>query len=281
MVVVPPAKVNLGLNVVSRRADGYHDIESVLRRIPLCDVLEVVVDERLPSGELRLSHSGLPVPGDPESDLCMRAFRAFHAVHPLPGMQAHLHTVIPMGAGLGGGSSDAAHMLQVLNALSGHPLGAHQLHELAASLGSDCPFFLKEGAQLATGRGEELTPLELDLSGWQLLLVNPGIHVSTPDAYRLTQPSGSPAGLAHALTGPVEQWVGLVRNDMERGVFSLHPAIGAIKEQLVQAGATYAAMSGSGSSVFGLFRQAPDPPPCWPPGYRHWLMPLQGSSCRN
>lgn len=281
MVVFPHAKVNLGLNVVRRRADGYHDMESVLLPIPLFDVLEAVVDDARPSGELQLVHSGLPVPGDPENDLCQRAYRAFHAMHPLPGMRAHLHKVIPMGAGLGGGSSDAAHMLLLLNTLSGHPLGNTELHQLAASLGSDCPFFLTNGAQLATGRGDELTPLPLDLSGWHLLLVNPGIHVSTPEAYRLTRPSGGPVDLDAALKRPMEEWTTFVRNGMEEGVFAMHPVIGTIKDQLLRAGASYAAMSGSGSSVFGLFRKVPDPPPTWPAGYRSWLLPIQGSNSRS
>lgn len=281
MVVFPHAKVNLGLNVVRRRPDGFHDIESVLLPIPLCDALEAVVDEELPAGELQLAHSGLPVPGDPQNDLCARAYRAFHSVHPLPGIRAHLHKVVPMGAGLGGGSSDGAHMLKLLNALCGRPLDGPRLHDLAATLGSDCPFFLEEGAQLVTGRGEELHPLPVDLAGWQLLLVNPGIHVPTPEAYRRTRPSGTGADLADALRRPVEEWNALVRNGMEEGVFTLYPTLGTIKEQLLEAGATYAAMSGSGSSVFGLFRKVPDPPPTWPAGYRSWLLPIQGSNSRS
>lgn len=257
MVVFPFAKVNLGLNVVRRRSDGYHDIESILYPIPLEDMLEAVLDGGLPDGELHLSHSGLPVPGDPGNDLCQRAYRTFHAAYPLPGVRAHLHKMIPMGAGLGGGSSDATHMLMLLNELVGRPLDHRALHELAASLGSDCPFFLERRARAAVGRGEVLSPVDVDLTGWTLVLLHPPVHVPTPEAYRLTRPSGRYMDLETAVGQPVRSWGERLLNGMEEGVFKAHPVIGDLKRSLLAAGAVHAAMSGSGSCVFGLFTDPP------------------------
>lgn len=273
MLVFPCAKINLGLNVVRRRADGYHDIESVLVPIPLTDALEAVVDPALPQGTTVLTRSGRPVPGDPDMDLVLRAYRLVHALHPLPGLRVHLHKAIPIGAGLGGGSSDGAHMLLLLDRLFGLRLGPEVMRTLAAQLGSDPPFFLHHGPCLAEGRGEHLTPLALSLDELWLVLVDPGIHVSTAEVYARTRPSGTSVDLRSILAGPIDSWQGRLINGMEEAVFTLHPAIGRIKRALLEAGARYASMSGSGSSVFGLFTERPRFEPLTF-GAPHWTLPL-------
>lgn len=273
MLVFPCAKINLGLNVVRLRNDGYRDIESVLVPIPLCDALEAVVDPSLAAGQVAVTRTGRPVPGDAGDDLVARAYRLVHARHPLPGLQVHLHKAIPIGAGLGGGSSDGAHMLQLLDRLFGLGLAPAVLRELAAQLGSDPPFFLQRGPCLAEGRGERLTPLPLALDGLWLVLVDPGIHVSTAEVYARTRPSGASVDLPAILRDPVGTWQGRLLNGMEEAVFTLHPAIGRIKRALLGAGAAYASMSGSGSSVFGLFTERPRFA-ALTFGAPHWTLPL-------
>lgn len=258
MIAFPPAKINLGLNVLRKRTDGYHDIESVLVPIPLHDVLEIIVAPDVAAGEVVFTSSGLPVPGDTANNLCLKAVHAVRAHRPLPGLRMHLHKVIPMGAGLGGGSSDGAHAIRLLDGLLDLQLGPALKHELAASLGSDCPFFLSDRPQLATGRGEVLEPVELDLRGWWLALVNPGIHVSTPEVYKNTSPTGLSMDFASMLRNSAPAaWRAHVLNTMEPYVFSAYPAVEAVREALLGMGADHAAMSGSGSSVFGLFMEKP------------------------
>jgi 4-diphosphocytidyl-2-C-methyl-D-erythritol kinase len=246
MLVFPPAKINLGLNVVRRRDDGYHDIQSVLVRIPLCDALEAVIDPALGGNEVIFTRTGIDVPGSPDDDLCMKAVRMLQREHHLPCLRVHLHKAIPAGAGLGGGSSDGAHMLHLLDRLCGLRLPREHLHTMAAALGSDVPFFLGSGPQLAEGRGEKLRPVTVDLRGLWLVVVNPGVHVPTAEVYRNTTPSGREVDLEAALLRPFEEWNEHVVNGMEPYVFSAYPAVAAAKETLLVAGAAYAAMSGSG-----------------------------------
>lgn len=264
MIAFPPAKINLGLNVLHKRSDGYHDIESVLVPIPLYDVLEIILAPDVAAGEVVFTSSGLPVPGDTSNNLCLKAVDAVRAHRPLPGLRMHLHKVIPMGAGLGGGSSDGAHTIRLLDELLELQLGDALKHELAASLGSDCPFFLSDRPQLATGRGEVLKSVELDLRGWWLALVNPGIHVGTPEVYKNTTPTGrSMDFLAVVGNAAPATWRSEVVNTMEDYVFSAYPAVKAVRDELLALGADHAAMSGSGSSVFGLFRAEPHLPSAW------------------
>lgn len=275
MIVFPHAKINLGLNVVRKRGDGYHDIESVLVPIPLHDVLEVIVDRDLAAGEVMFTRTGLPVPGDPEQDLCMKAVRVLQAAKALPGLRMHLHKVIPLGAGLGGGSSDGAHTLKLLNDLLALSMEGSELLDMAKGLGSDCPFFLHQGPQLVEGRGDEMAPLSLDLSPYWIMLVNPGVHVPTAEVYLNTAPSGTSDGLGTLLMEQqVEEWQRVLQNHMEPYVVKTHPAVGTIKRRLMEAGAIYAAMSGSGSTVFGLFKA--DPPRMeWPTTHRAWSLRLK------
>lgn len=273
MLIFPFAKINLGLHVLRKRPDGYHDIRSVLFPIPLRDALEAVVDESRASGEVQFESSGLPVPGDPASNLCLKAVEMIREQRELPGLRMHLHKAIPTGAGLGGGSSDGAHTLLLLDQLLDLRISAEELHTMAARLGSDCPFFLKERPQLAQGRGERLNPIEVDLKNHWLALVNPGIHVPTSEVYQGMQLASAHTALEEALKAPPSAWQGTVVNDMEPYVFAKHPAIGAIKAELLRHGAVYAAMSGSGSSVFGIFREEPTAPE-FPAAYRSWVFPL-------
>lgn len=258
MIVFPPAKINLGLNVLRLRDDGYRDIRTVMLPVPLQDVLEAVVDPALAQGEVVFTRSGRPVPGDPDQDLCARAVRQMAERKRLPGLRLHLHKVIPMGAGLGGGSSDGAHTLLLLNDLLGLGVAPAELHAMAAALGSDCPFFLHQLPQLAEGRGERLTPAEIRLSGWWLVIANPGVHVGTAEVYAHTPLRPDAGDLVAIAGGSPTTWRDRLVNDMEAYVFEAYPQVAGLKRALEEAGATYAAMSGSGASVFGLFRERPE-----------------------
>lgn len=271
MLLFPYAKINLGLNVLRRRVDGYHDLQSVMLPIPLCDALEVVVDPEVEDGKVLYTRSGLYIPGDSTSDLCMRAVAAVGALHPLPGIRVHLHKVIPMGAGLGGGSSDGTHMLISLNELLSLGLNYGQLHRMASELGSDCPFFLLKKAQLAEGRGEILRELELDLAGLWLVVVNPGEHISTPEAFRNCNPSGQmidPQQIVREKA--LEEWDRMMPNTLEPYVMANYVAVASVKRKLMDAGAAYSAMSGSGSTVFGFFQEEPAAMQ-WPDDHVQWI----------
>ena len=257
MLVFSFAKINLGLQVLRKRTDGFHDIRSVMLPIPLYDALEVVLDDSLAPGEMRFDRSGIPVPGDASSDLCVKAVEQVRGLRELPGLRMHLHKVVPTGAGLGGGSSDAAHTLLLLNKLLDLRLSPEELHSIATKLGSDCPFFLQHGAQLAEGRGEVLSPVNIDLADHWLVLVNPGIHVPTAEVYGNMRLRSQHEDLRQLISSPISAWQGTVVNDMEEYVFAKYPAIGAIKKELLSIGAEYAAMSGSGASVFGIFSKKP------------------------
>lgn len=273
MLAFPSAKINLGLNVMERLPDGYHTIETVLLPIPLFDALEVVVDPSLGPAGTVLVRTGIAVPGRLEDDLCLKAVHALRALRPLPGLRVHLHKAIPIGAGLGGGSSDGTRMLMLLNDLLHLGISADGSRALAATLGSDCPFFVDPRPQLAEGRGERLRPIDPDLRGQWLVLVNPGIHVPTAEVYRNTKPTGRSMDLAGILSRPMADWQGSLVNVMEEYVFARHPEVGTIKRTLLEAGAAYAAMSGSGSSVFGLFPERPAGL-TFPTGHSTWTLRL-------
>lgn len=258
MLRFPQAKINLGLNVLARRPDGFHDIESVMVPIPLHDVVEAVLAPDLGTNGLEYTRSGLPIPGPIETDLCYKAVRLLQRGRGLPGLRLHLHKVVPMGAGLGGGSSDGASTLELVNTLCGLQLNKQQLADHALELGSDCPFFLQGQVCIARGRGERLTPVDIDLNGLWLILANPGVHVGTAEVYQNTIPT--------ELNWPIEavfhrerqlEWEKTLPNTMEPYVLRTYPEVDALKQKLKQAGAFYTAMSGSGSSVFGLFTEEP------------------------
>lgn len=249
MILFPPAKVNLGLNVLYKREDGYHEIKSCMAEIPLCDVLEI-----LPADAFEFVQTGLTVEGDPESNLCVKAYRILQDRYGIGPVYMHLRKIIPMGAGLGGGSSDATYVLLGLNQLFELNLDDAVLESMAAELGSDCAFFVKGGVQLSEGRGEVLSPMQLDLKGYFMKLVYPSLHIGTGEAYGNVQFQTDVSGYDGLLNNDFSRLV----NSFETHAFSKFPELEKIKQELIQEGAFYAAMSGSGSSIFGLFQEKPE-----------------------
>ena len=258
MILFPQAKINLGLNVVERRPDGYHNLETVFYPVPLQDALEVqVMADEFPSDvDCDLKVTGISVEGDERRNLVVRAYELLKQEFPqLPRVHAHLYKAIPTQAGMGGGSSDCAAMLTLLNREFRLGLTEEQLISRAARLGADCPFFIVNRPAYAEGIGERLQPVGLDLGGWFLAVVRPDIPVPTKDAFALIVPRRPAVNCRDLVARPVEQWRGVLLNDFEKSVFAQHPEIGRVKEQLYELGAVYSAMSGSGSAVFGLFRK--------------------------
>ncbi|MBP5338843.1 MAG: 4-(cytidine 5'-diphospho)-2-C-methyl-D-erythritol kinase [Prevotella sp.] len=260
MIVFPQAKINLGLNVVERRPDGYHNLETVFYPVPLEDALEVTpMDERFPSATgCDLKVTNLAIEGDDERNLVVRAYRLLKEEFPaIVRVHINLYKAIPTQAGMGGGSSDGAAMLTLLNKMCDLGLSEQQLIDRAARLGADCPFFVLGRPAYAEGIGERLQPIGLSLKGWHLVVVRPDIPVPTKEAFSLIRPHRPQKNCLDIVRQPVETWRDELVNDFEQSVFALHPEIGAIKQRLYDLGAVYAAMSGSGSAVFGLFREIP------------------------
>jgi len=256
MLVFPKAKINLGLRITGRRPDGYHDIETLFYPVNLCDALELVSDPGKP-GKDTLSVSGFEIPGLAEDNIVLKAVRKLREDFPVPNLRIHLHKHIPAGAGLGGGSSDAAFMLKVVNRTFALGLSAADLKNIAAELGSDCPFFIECLPSFASGRGEILTPAGTILEDYYAVLVNPGIKVSTREAYENCIPSKSESPLADLVKTPVSEWKEIIVNDFEKTVFIIYPQIKEIKQALYASGAVYSSMSGSGSTVYGIFNKKP------------------------
>jgi len=256
MLVFPKAKINLGLMIKGKRSDGYHDIETVFYPVGLCDALELVKDM---SGNVDdiLTVTGYAIPGRPEENIVLKALKKVRETFSIPPVRIHLHKNIPAGAGLGGGSSDAAFMLQAVRRIFGLPLGKEDLKIIAGEIGSDSPFFIDCQPAFATGRGEILTPLSSFLSGFRIVLVNPGIQVSTKKAYEECVPLMSEVSLHETIRKPVHEWKDILFNDFEKSLFIRYPEIRTIKEKLYDAGAIYSSMSGSGSTVYGIFNQKP------------------------
>ena len=261
MKAFPNCKINLGLHVVRRRSDGYHDLETVFLPVPLCDELEIN-----PSESFSFSQTGIAIDCNPEDNIVVRAYRLLQRECGirLPEVEISLRKKIPFGAGLGGGSSDAAFTLKMVDELYSLGLGSERLCTLAAKLGADCPFFIDNRPAFATGIGDCLTPLDFNpLAGHKLLLVKPDEAVSTAEAYGGITPRErrndiEPCNLAEAVARPVEEWARLIVNDFEATVFAKHPRLAAIKQTLYDTGALYAAMSGSGSTIYGIFEAGND-----------------------
>ena len=257
MIVYPNAKINIGLNIVERRNDGYHNISTLFYPIKdLRDILEVSIASTH-SEPLEFKQTGIAIDCTEENNLCIKAHRLMSNACPLPPIKMHLHKIIPMGAGLGGGSSNGAFALKAINDLVGKPLTKEKLNELALELGSDCPFFVMNEPCIGEGRGEILEPFNIDLSGFYILLVNPGIHVNTGKAYSLSKPTPWRIPLDCLLNENIRYWKDSIGNDFENVVFEQHPEIKKIKHTMYDLGAIYASMSGSGSTVFGLFKSEP------------------------
>lgn len=251
MVLFPNSKINLGLNIVGKRTDGYHDLETVFFPVELKDALEVIEAK-----ETNFSLSGLPVNGNINDNLCLKAYHLIQKDFPgLPPVSIHLHKAIPMGAGLGGGSADGAFMLAMLNKKFQLNLSEKRLMDYALQLGSDCPFFIINKPCFATGRGENLSPVQIDLFGYKIALVHPGIHISTKEAFSNLAPAFPKKRIPEIITQPISTWKDDLVNDFEKNVFALFPAIKEIKDRLYKEGAIYASMTGSGSTVFGIFEE--------------------------
>jgi 4-diphosphocytidyl-2-C-methyl-D-erythritol kinase len=251
MVSFPHCKINLGLNVVSKRADGFHNIETCFYPVPRTDILEII-----PSSELLFTQSGIDVPGLQDDNLCVKAYRLLKNDFKIGSIKMHLHKIVPMGAGLGGGSSDAACTLQSLNSVFDLKLSHENLNKYAAQLGSDCSFFLEDGPMIGTGRGEILSPCSTSLKGYYLVLIKPDINISTAEAYSGIIPSVMEFSIEEILRLPISEWRSKLKNDFEKSIFEKYPLIGQLKEKMYSCGAHYASMSGSGSCVFGLFKKS-------------------------
>ena len=258
MICFPNAKINLGLQVVSKRLDGYHNIETIFYPVPLCDALEIVLSE---TNETTFSQTGISVDGSSDDNLVMKAFRLLEKDFDLPKIAIYLRKQIPFGAGLGGGSADAAFMLKLLNDFAGLDLSVEQLEKYAGQLGADCPFFIRNNPVFAEGIGDIFSPVNVSLRDYYLVLVKPDIHVSTKEAYAGITPKQPTSRLTEIIRLPVREWKNYMVNDFEEGLFHRYPAIGEIKRTLYDMGAIYAGMSGSGSSVFGIFDYPVAPSP--------------------
>jgi 4-diphosphocytidyl-2-C-methyl-D-erythritol kinase len=252
MISFPSCKINLGLHILFKRDDNYHEVETVMYPIPLNDILEIV-----PADELIFTSSGLAIPGKVEDNLCLKAYHLLKNEFDIPPVHIHLHKIIPMGGGLGGGSSNGAFTLKLLNDLFQLNLSTEELKEKAAQLGSDCAFFIENSPQVCTGRGEITTSIELDLSTYYLKIVNLGIHVSTAEAYGGIVPFQPTEKIAQIIQKAISTWKGKLKNDFEEGVFRNHPELLEAKNRLYKEGAIYASMTGSGSTMFGLFESQP------------------------
>jgi 4-diphosphocytidyl-2-C-methyl-D-erythritol kinase len=257
MIGFPKAKINIGLRIIRKRDDGFHDIETLFYPVGLCDALEFVV----PAGEVtgdELTVTGIDIKTRHDKNLVIKAVKKLREKFPIPFLKIHLHKAIPSGAGLGGGSSDAACVLKSINKCFDLALSDEELRDYALSLGSDCPFFINPEPSVATGRGEELTIVSPILEGYHVALINPGIHLSTREAYLNTKPGVPEQNLAQLLNNDPVEWVKSVKNDFEDYSFRLYPQLREIKRSLYSSGAIYASMSGSGSSIYGIFRNKPE-----------------------
>ena len=248
MILFPNAKINIGLHIKRKRSDGYHELETIFYPVNYCDVLEIIIAD-----ELTLTTSGIDIPGD--DNLCLQAFHMLKQDFDIPAVHIHLHKIIPIGAGLGGGSSDAAFTLKGLNQIFDLQLSNKQLRMYAVKIGADCPFFIENKPMLATGIGDVLEPIGLDLSDYYIAIVNPNIHISSLEAYSGVTPKKPLCSLSELIKSPVKEWQ--LQNDFEQSVFMKYSAVENLKKSLYEKGAVYAAMSGSGSSVFGLFENRP------------------------
>lgn len=257
MITFPIAKINLGLNVVERRSDGYHNLETVFYPVPITDSLELtMMNTRFPSAvDCDIKVTNIHVEGDEQRNLVVRAYQLLKQdFQQMPRVHAHLWKGIPTQAGMGGGSSDCAYTIKLLNDMFTLGLSEQQMIDYAARLGADCAFFILSRPAYAEGIGERLQPIDLDLSQYYIGIVRPDIPVSTKEAFSLIKPQRPPKCCRDVVMQPIETWHKELTNDFEQSVFVLHPEIKAIKDRLYNLGALYAAMTGSGSSVFGLFR---------------------------
>ncbi|MBP3942916.1 4-(cytidine 5'-diphospho)-2-C-methyl-D-erythritol kinase [Sphingobacteriaceae bacterium WQ 2009] len=249
MIAFANAKLNLGLYITNKRADGYHDLETIFCPLPIYDVVELVENGLQ---ETRLFTSGIEIPYSADN-LCIKAFKLLKQHYDIPYVDIYLYKNIPIGAGLGGGSSDAAYVLNLLNNLFSLAIPVEELERLAGTLGADCSFFIQNKPAYAVGIGTTLSPIDLDLSSYYIVTIKPDIHISTAEAYASVTPKEPQSNLLRAVQLPIQEWKYHIRNDFEEGIFEKYPLIKSLKETLYEEGAIYAAMSGSGSAVYAIF----------------------------
>ncbi|HWY12389.1 MAG TPA: 4-(cytidine 5'-diphospho)-2-C-methyl-D-erythritol kinase [Bacteroidia bacterium] len=256
MLDFPNCKINLGLNVTEKRPDGYHNIETVFYPVKWQDALEIVIGG---NSHFDLKISGLKVDGNPDENIIFKAYKLLSQQHKLPNLQVYLHKVLPMGAGLGGGSSDAAFFLKMTNKQLKLNLSNEQLTDMARQLGADCAFFIRNAPVFAKGKGDEFEPINVDLSQYHILVVSPGINCNTKEAYEGVVPIKPSRSVKDIVTKePIENWKNVLVNDFEKSILKKYPEIEKLKNTLYQNGAIYASLSGSGSAVFGIFKTKPE-----------------------
>ena len=253
MILFPNAKINIGLNITERRTDGYHNLETVFYPVKINDALEVI-----PADKLSFESSGLEIPGSVEDNLCIRGYHLLKKEHDLPPVKIHLHKNIPIGAGLGGGSADAAFFIKLMNTQFKLGLSVDEMQDHARTLGADCAFFIENKPVFAFEKGDEFEPIRLDLSNYSIVLVMPPVQVSTSEAYRGVRPTMVKDSLMELIQLPIAEWKKCIKNDFEESIFKNNVEIRGVKAALYQSGALYASMSGSGSSVFGIYEKTPD-----------------------
>jgi len=269
MVVFPNAKINLGLNVVNKRDDGLHDIETVFYPIQFKEVLEVLP---INSDKCSFSSTGVEIPKSEDGNLVLQAYNILAKDFKMPNFDFRLHKLIPIGAGLGGGSADASFTIIALNKSCNLGLSLIEMEFYASKLGSDCPFFIRNEPVYATGKGDDFHEVDCSLKGKYLLLINPNIHISTATAYSGVIPQSKNEKIPEILKLPIDQWKDNLVNDFETSVFSIYPDLSEVKDQLYLKGAVYASMSGSGSSMFGLFNEKPNTAGL--DHYSCWILPF-------
>lgn len=252
VILYPPAKINIGLNIVGKRPDGYHELETIMVPVPIFDILEMI-----PGTSFEWRQSGILIDGKENDNLCIKAFRLMQSRYGIGNVYMHLRKQIPTGAGLGGGSADASFVIKGLNDLFQLNISIDEQKAIAGDLGSDCPFFVENTSQLATGRGEILQKTAIDLKGYYIVIIKPAVHVNTAQAYSGVHISGDKGKLEEHSKLPVNEWKHHIKNDFERHIFQLHPQLQSIKNMLYDKGAVYASMSGSGSAMYGLFSEQP------------------------
>lgn len=253
MIAFPNAKINIGLNIISRRSDGYHNLETVFYPIKINDALEIVEAEKL-----SFESSGIEIPGYANENLCLQAYDLLKKDFSLPPIKIHLLKKIPIGAGLGGGSADAAFFIKLVNEKFELGLDIPQMQKYCRRLGADCAFFIENKPLFALEKGDFFEPINLDLSSYTIALVMPPVHVSTGEAYRGVNPHEPKISLKEAIKLPVEEWQGVIKNDFEEHILKSHPQIRGVKAALLEAGALFSLMSGSGASVYGIFNKKVD-----------------------
>jgi 4-diphosphocytidyl-2-C-methyl-D-erythritol kinase len=253
MIIFPNAKINIGLNIIERRADGYHNLETIFYPVKINDALEVIEADKL-----SFETSGLDIPGSMNDNLCVQGYHLLKKDHDIPPVKIHLHKNIPIGAGLGGGSSDAAYFIRLMNEQFGLGITIDEQLNYARKLGADCAFFIENKPVFAFDKGDEFEPIKLDLSAYQIVLVMPPVQISTAEAYRGVKPAPVKESLYDLIYSPITAWKKNIKNDFEINVFPNNAEIRGVKAALYEAGAIYASMSGSGASVFGIFNSTPD-----------------------